>query len=452
MCSNRLRQGVRSPPHCHREHESEISKAGRGGAQRRAVRRPKNAQQETCKSGENISEDHAARAVELLGFRDQNEQRPRVHRNVYEPAMQKPGRNQAPPLVERIDEVWVLIAEQRRNARVQRSGRGAKNSVAQNQLCQIQRSIDDQKNSRCDVTARNKRCGELARSRIDNARSQLHAAVRAHPVTHANEGPAIGAHSPLFHGLIVAATQLLPDKMRERMSKTEQEYRHDLIRVCHRIYEKGWVAMNDGNVSIRLDTNRVLCTPTAVSKGFVELEDLIIVDMNGRIVEGRRECTSEIAMHITIYSMRPDVRSVVHAHPPVATGFASAGRALDKALLPEVVINLGAVPLAAYGLPGTPALSDGMRPLIPYYDALLLQNHGCTSYGADVWQAFFRMEIVEHFARITFVAEMLGGARALPREEVEKLFASRARYNVTSNAPMEPGMPLVAEDLVETKR
>lgn len=235
------------------------------------------------------------------------------------------------------------------------------------------------------------------------------------------------------------------------MSKTEQKYRDDLIRVCHRIYDKGWVAMNDGNVSMRLENDRILCTPTAVSKGMVELEDLIVVDLTGKQIEGDRQCTSEIAMHITIYSMRPDVRSVVHAHPPVATGFAAAGRALDKALLPEVIINLGAVPLAAYGLPGTPALSDGMRPLIPNYDALLLQNHGCTTYGGDVWEAFFRMEIVEHFARITFVAEMLGGARALPREEVEKLFASRARYNVTSRARMEPGMPLVAEDLLETK-
>jgi L-fuculose-phosphate aldolase len=235
------------------------------------------------------------------------------------------------------------------------------------------------------------------------------------------------------------------------MSKTEQKYREDLIRVCHRIYDKGWVAMNDGNVSMRLDNDRILCTPTAVSKGMVELEDLIVVDMTGKQVEGDRHCTSEIAMHITVYSMRPDVRSVVHAHPPVATGFAAAGRALDKALLPEVIINLGAVPLAAYGLPGTPALSDGMRPFIPHYDALLLENHGCTTYGGDVWEAFFRMEIVEHFARITFVAEMLGGARALPREEVEKLFASRARYNVTSRTHMEPGMPLVAEDLLETK-
>jgi L-fuculose-phosphate aldolase len=235
------------------------------------------------------------------------------------------------------------------------------------------------------------------------------------------------------------------------MSKTEQEHRDDLVRVCRLIYEKGWVAANDGNMSIRLDDNRVLCTPTALSKGVVTLDDLIECDMCGSKVSGQRECTSEIAMHLTIYSLRPDVRSVVHAHPPVATGFASAGRALDKALLPEVIIQLGAVPLAAYGLPGTPALCDGMLPFIPNYDALLLENHGCTSYGKDIWQAFYRMETVEHFARITFVAEMLGGARALPREEVEKLFAARARYNVDSHSGMEPGMPLVAEDF-ETQR
>jgi L-fuculose-phosphate aldolase len=236
------------------------------------------------------------------------------------------------------------------------------------------------------------------------------------------------------------------------MSKTEQEHREDLVRVCRLIYEKGWVAMNDGNVSIRVGENRIICTPTAVCKGMVELQDLIVCDMAGNKVEGCRERTSEIAMHITIYSMRPDVQSVVHAHPPVATGFATAGRALDKALLPEVIIQLGAVPLASYGLPGTPALSEGMMPFVPHYDALLLENHGCTAYGPDVWQAFFRMEMVEHFARITFVAEMLGGARALPREEVEKLFAARARYNVNSNAGMQPGMPLVAEDILQPQR
>jgi len=233
------------------------------------------------------------------------------------------------------------------------------------------------------------------------------------------------------------------------MAKSEGEHRADLVQVCRFIYDKGWVAMNDGNVSIRLADDRILCTPTAVSKGKVQLDDIIVCDMQGNKLSGDRECTSEIAMHHTIYSMRPDIASVVHAHPPVATGFAAAGRALDKALLPEVIIQLGAVPLAAYGLPGTPALSEGMRPFIPQYDALLLENHGCTTYGRDVWEAFFRMEMVEHFARITFVAEMLGGARALPRQEVEKLFAARQRYNVCSRASMEPGMPLVAEDLFE---
>ena len=235
------------------------------------------------------------------------------------------------------------------------------------------------------------------------------------------------------------------------MTKTEGEHRQDLLRICRLIYDKGWVAMNDGNVSIRLDDDRILCTPTAISKGFVEPEDLIICDQAGKKIEGHRNGTSEIAMHLTIYSLRPDVRSIVHAHPPTATGFASAGRALNKAMLPEVVIQLGAVPLAAYGLPGTPALSDGMLPFIANYDAMLLENHGCTAYGRDVWEAFFRMEMVEHFARITFVAELMGGAQALPREEVEKLFAARSRYNVNSRARMEPGMPLVAEDLMKTK-
>src|SRR5204863_1316235 len=146
-------------------------------------------------------------------------------------------------------------------------------------------------------------------------------------------------------------------------------------------YDKGWVAMNDGNVSIRLDKEHILCTPTAISKGHVEAEDLIMCDLTGNKVEGRRERTSEIAMHITVYEMRPDVFSVVHAHPPVATGFATAGRALDLALLPEVIIGLGCVPLADYGLPGTPELTKPMLPLIPKYDAIMMGNHGAVCYG-----------------------------------------------------------------------
>jgi L-fuculose-phosphate aldolase len=231
------------------------------------------------------------------------------------------------------------------------------------------------------------------------------------------------------------------------MSKTEQEYRQDIVDVGRLVFEKGWVAANDGNISIRLEDNRILCTCTNVSKGMMTLDDLIMCGPNGSKLEGSRGTTSEIAMHVTIYNMRPDIRSVVHAHPPVATGFATAGRALNLALLPEVVIGLGIVPLADYGLPGTPALTAGMLKYIPKYDAILMANHGCVSYGADVHQAYSRMETVEHFARIALVAELLGGPKVLPRVEVQKLFDSRERYGVKSRANMEPGAPVVAEDV-----
>ena len=231
------------------------------------------------------------------------------------------------------------------------------------------------------------------------------------------------------------------------MVKTEREYAADIVRVGKLVFDKGWVAANDGNISIRLDDERIMCTPTGVSKGMLHVDDIIIVDYAGEKISGRMERTSEILMHLKIYELRPDIDSVVHAHPPVATGFAAAGKALNTALLPEVVIGLGCVPLAEYGLPGTDALTEPMLPLIPKYDALLLGNHGAVSYGKDVLQAYFRMETVEHFARINFVAEMLGGARALPRLEVDKLFESRGRYGVVSNATQQPGCPVSAEDV-----
>ncbi len=229
--------------------------------------------------------------------------------------------------------------------------------------------------------------------------------------------------------------------------KTEKEYRQDIVDVGKLVYQKGWVAANDGNVSVRLENNRILCTCTGISKGMMTPDDLIVCDLDGNKLEGSRERTTEIAMHLTIYQMRPDIMSVVHAHPPVATGFAVAGRPLTQALLPEVIIGLGCVPLAEYGLPGTPALTEGMLPYIPKYDAILMGNHGCVCYGEDVYKAFFKMETVEHFARIALVAELLGGPKVLPKEEVDKLFDSRTRYGVKSRANIEPGCPVVAEDM-----
>src|SRR5215471_1525965 len=231
------------------------------------------------------------------------------------------------------------------------------------------------------------------------------------------------------------------------MLKTEQEYRQDIVDVGKLVFQKGWVAANDGNLSIRLEKNKVLCTCTGISKGMMTPDDLILCDLDGNKLEGSRERTTEIAMHLTIYQMRPDIFAVVHAHPPVATGFAVAGRPLTLALLPEVILGLGCVPLAEYGLPGTPALTEGMLPYIPKYDAILMGNHGCVSYGEDVYKAFFKMETVEHFARIALVAELLGGPKVLPKDEVGKLFDSRGRYEVKSHTKMEPGCPVVAEDV-----
>lgn len=230
------------------------------------------------------------------------------------------------------------------------------------------------------------------------------------------------------------------------MAKTEEQHRHDILAVGKLIYQKGWVAANDGNISARLDGGRILCTCTGVSKGMMKPADVIVCDLEGNKVTGAGERTTEIAMHLTIYRMRPDVFAIVHAHPPVATGFAVAGRPLELALLPEVVVRLGCVPLAEYGLPGTPALSEGMMPYVPNYDAILLGNHGCVSYGEDVFKAYFKMETVEHLARVALVAELLGGPKILPRDEVRKLFEARGRYGVQSRNCMEPGRPVVAED------
>jgi L-fuculose-phosphate aldolase len=231
------------------------------------------------------------------------------------------------------------------------------------------------------------------------------------------------------------------------MVKTEREHREDICRIGQLVFQKGWVAANDGNITIRLDPERILATPTGVSKGMMHPDDLIIVDTKGNKISGRAERTSEIAMHLTIYEMRPDIKAVVHAHPPVATGYATAGKSLNLGLLPEVVIGLGCVPLAGYGLPGTPALTEPMIPLIPKYDALMMANHGAVCYGEDVYKAYFRMETMEHFARISLVAELLGGPKTLPRVEVDKLLDSRTRYGVKARSAGEPGCPLAAEDL-----
>jgi L-fuculose-phosphate aldolase len=213
-----------------------------------------------------------------------------------------------------------------------------------------------------------------------------------------------------------------------KIDRDERRSRALIVRVGRLLYQKGWVAATEGNLTVRLDEKRVLATPTGVSKGTLTAEQLIVTDLEGGRIAGRGEPTSEMSMHVAFYRARPEVRAVVHAHPPTATGFAAAGRALDQAVLPEVIVTLGSVPLAPYGQPGTPALAQSLKRYVKRYDAVLLANHGVVTCGEDLIAAFFRMEIVEQFARIALVAELLGGARTLPPGEIRKLIAARPRY------------------------
>jgi len=217
---------------------------------------------------------------------------------------------------------------------------------------------------------------------------------------------------------------------------TERQYRDQIVRYGRMLHQCGFVAATDGNLSVRLSENRILSTPTCMSKGEMCPSDLVIVDMEGRLVEGKRNVSSEIGMHLLIYRLRPDVKGIVHAHPTTATGFAAAGVPLNQPLVCEVVIGLGSIPLAKYGTPGTAELTDALEPLVPGFDAILMSNHGVVAYGTDLEQAYMKMETVEHFARIALVTHQLGQQKPLGSAELEKLVVARAKYMGGAQASM----------------
>ena len=223
---------------------------------------------------------------------------------------------------------------------------------------------------------------------------------------------------------------------------SEDKYRAEIARFCHLIYEKGYVASTDGNISARLPDGHIMCTPTICNKGFVKPEDMVIIDLKGQRIKGERKASSEMAMHLLIYEMRPDAQAVVHAHPACATAYAAAGIPLNKALISEVVLALGCIPLAEYGTPGTPELTDQLRPFIRNYDALLMSNHGVVTYGANLEEAFNRMDTVEHFAKISIYTKILGRERLLSNEDVEKLWVQRQKYYGLEGPDVKPKDPM----------
>ncbi len=219
---------------------------------------------------------------------------------------------------------------------------------------------------------------------------------------------------------------------------SEAQLRADIVEVGRRLYARGYTASNDGNISVRLDDGRLLMTPKGVCKGFMEPSMMCITDLDGRKLAGERDPSSEMLMHLEVYRQRRDVHAVVHAHPPIATGFAVAGIPLDRAVLAEVVTTLGSVPIADYATPSTVELPEAVRKYVKAHDGMLLANHGALTLGADLFSAYFKMETIEHFARISFVARMLGGERLLSRQEVERLQGLRGTYGIAAPAPICP--------------
>ena len=207
-----------------------------------------------------------------------------------------------------------------------------------------------------------------------------------------------------------------------------EDVRREIVRVCHRLYERGLIAGPDGNVSVRISRDHILVTPRGFSKADVEEHDLVMVTLDGRKIGGKHDVSSEVAMHLAAYRTRDDVRAVVHAHPPVATAFAVAGEGLPGDVLPELILQLGDVPLVPYATPGTSALPEAMAPFLPNYDAFLLANHGATTLGRTVGEAHQRMESVEHCANILLTARLLGRVNALGAEDVRVLDEARQKY------------------------
>ena len=221
--------------------------------------------------------------------------------------------------------------------------------------------------------------------------------------------------------------------------QSEYELRELMCEIGRRVYNKGMVAANDGNFSVKLTENEYLCTPTGVSKGFMTPEYICKVDAKGNILHanGKFKPSSEIKMHMRVYEKRPDVKAVVHAHPSYATAFAIAGIPLTSPIMPEAVISLGSVPIAKYGTPSTMEIPDAIEEYLPYFDQVLLQNHGALTWSTDLLSAYHKMESLEFYAELLYKSRMLGGPKEFDKEQIEKLYEIRRKMGISGKHPAD---------------
>ena len=221
--------------------------------------------------------------------------------------------------------------------------------------------------------------------------------------------------------------------------QSEMDIKIEMCEIGKRVYNRGMVAANDGNFSVKLRDNEFLCTPTGVSKGFMTPEYICKVDAEGNVIEANEgfKPSSEIKMHMRVYKEREDVKAGVHAHPMYATTFAVCGLPLTEPIMPEAVLSLGTVPLAKYGTPSTMEIPDAVSEYLPYYDAVLLENHGALSYADSLMGAYHKMEYLEFYARLLYQAKMLGGPKELTDEQVKRLYGMRRQYGLTGRHPAD---------------
>lgn len=219
--------------------------------------------------------------------------------------------------------------------------------------------------------------------------------------------------------------------------QNEYAIKKEMCEIGKRVYERGMVAANDGNFSVKLNDNEFLCTPTGVSKGFMTPDYICKVDADGKVLQANNgyKPSSEIKMHMRVYKERPDVNAVVHAHPLYATSFAIAGIPLTQPIMPEAIISLGCVPIAKYGTPSTEEIPDAVSEHLQYFDAVLLENHGALSYSDSLLAAYHKMESVEFYARLLYQSTMLGGPKELNQAQVERLYEVRRQFGMTGKHP-----------------
>ncbi len=214
------------------------------------------------------------------------------------------------------------------------------------------------------------------------------------------------------------------------MNGSEWQLRREICAIGARMYERGFVAGTDGNVSARINLDRFLITPSGCCVGMMEPRDLVLIDEGGAVLDGRGRPSSERWMHIAAYTQRPDVMAAIHAHPPVTVAMTVAGVPMSQCALPELIYSLGEIALTGYATPGTQEGAGAVRELVKRHDALVLDRHGSLTLGKSLLDAFFKLEKLEHGAHVLYMAHRLGRVRDLPPEEVAKLAALRESFGL----------------------